>query len=92
MDLEQRYSLQGRKETNMFNILFSLFLLWILWGFIKFAFKATWGLFKILGVIIAVIAFPVLLVGFIVGIGAFLIVPIVLLACGFGCIYKAVTA
>lgn len=76
----------------MMTFLFTLLMLWIAVGFIKFVFKATWGLLKLVGVIIAVIAFPVIFIGVIVGIGAVLIVPILLVAVAFGCVYKAVTA
>lgn len=73
-------------------ILFVLFILSMVGGFISLALKATWGILKLIGVLIAVIAFPVILIGFIVGIGAFLIIPFVLIMVAFGCIYKAVTA
>lgn len=75
----------------MMTTLLVLLILSILFGFIKIAFKATWGLLKLIGVLIAVVCFPFILIGLILGIGTILIIPIVLIAVAFGCLFKAVT-
>lgn len=73
----------------MLEILAILVIGWILWGFIKLTWAATWGIFKLLGILLSVIAFPIMFIGVLaVGIGAYLILPLVLLGAAFGCIFK----
>ncbi len=73
----------------MLSFLLFIFFIWIFGGFIKFAFRATWGLFKIIGFVLAIFAFPLLFVSVFLGIGAIAILPIVLIVLAFGCIAKA---
>ncbi|MCR5100188.1 MAG: hypothetical protein K6B41_02390 [Butyrivibrio sp.] len=73
----------------MFTFLMMLFFIWVLGGFIKFAFRATWGLFKILGVFIMIFAFPMVFLVILAGIGSSILLPIILIALAFGCIAKA---
>lgn len=74
----------------MLEIIFGLFAVWVLWNFVKFAVMATWGLLKILGIILSIVAFPVIFVGLlVVGIGAYLVLPLILIGLAFGCIFKA---
>jgi len=72
-------------------ILFTmLFVGMLVWGFIGLALKATWGILKLVGIILSVVAFPMILAGIIiVGIGTYLIFPFLLLALAFHCIAKA---
>ena len=74
----------------MLEIILGLFAIWVLWGFIKFAFMATWGLLKLAGILLSIVAFPILFVGLlVVGIGAYLALPLLLIGLAFGCIAKA---
>lgn len=74
----------------MLEIILGLFALWVLWGFIKFTFMATWGLLKLVGILLSIVAFPILFVGLlVVGIGAYLALPLILIGLAFGCIAKA---
>ena len=50
----------------MLELILGLFAIWILWNFVKFAFVATWGLLKIVGILLSVVAFPILFVGLLV--------------------------
>lgn len=74
----------------MLELIIGLFAIWILWNFVKFAFVATWGLLKIVGILLSVVAFPILFVGLlVVGIGAYLALPLILIGLAFGCLSKA---
>lgn len=74
----------------MLELILGLFAIWILWNFVKFAFVATWGLLKIVGILLSVVAFPILFVGLlVVGIGAYLALPLILIGLAFGCLSKA---
>lgn len=74
----------------MLEIIAGLFGLWILWGFIKFTFKATWGLLKLVGILLSIVAFPMVFIGLLaVGIGAYLALPLVLIGLAFSCVLKA---
>ena len=74
----------------MLELLLIVFAAMFLGGFIRLAWAATWGIFKILGVLLSVVAFPIIFVGILVlGLGAYLFLPILLLVLAFGCIVKA---
>lgn len=74
----------------MFELIIGLLGIWILWNFVKFAFAATWGLLKLVGILLSVVAFPILFVGVLVaGIGAYLVLPLLLIGLAFGCLSKA---
>ena len=74
----------------MLEIILGLLAVWVLWNFIKFAVVATWGLLKLLGIILSIVAFPILFVGLLVlGIGAYLVLPLILIGLAFGCIFKS---
>ena len=74
----------------MFELILVLIIGWVLWGFIKLAVVASWGLLKLLGIILSVIAFPVLFIGvLVVGVGAYLLLPLLLVGAAFGCLVKA---
>lgn len=74
----------------MLELLLIVFATMFLGGFIRLAWAATWGIFKILGVLLSVVAFPIIFIGILVlGLGAYLFLPIMLLVLAFGCIVKA---
>ena len=74
----------------MLELIAGLFVLWILWGFVKFTFKATWGLLKLVGILLSIVAFPMVFIGLLaVGIGTYLALPLVLIGLAFSCISKA---
>lgn len=74
----------------MFEAILVLMIGWVLWGFIKLAVMASWGLLKLLGIVLSVIAFPVLFIGvLVVGVGAYLLLPLLLVGAAFGCLVKA---
>ena len=74
----------------MLELLLIVFAAMFLGGFIRLAWAATWGIFKILGVLLSVVAFPIIFIGILVlGLGAYLFLPIMLLVFAFGCIVKA---
>ena len=74
----------------MLELIAGLFVLWILWGFVKFTFKATWGLLKLVGILLSIVAFPMVFIGLLaIGIGTYLALPLVLIGLAFSCIAKA---
>ena len=74
----------------MFELILVLIIGWVLWGFIKLAVVASCGLLKLLGIVLSVIAFPVLFIGvLVVGVGAYLLLPLLLVGAAFGCLVKA---
>ena len=74
----------------MFEAILVLMIGWVLWGFIKLAVVASWGLLKLLGIVLSVIAFPVLFIGvLVVGVGTYLLLPLLLVGAAFGCLVKA---
>lgn len=74
----------------MFELILVLMIGWVLWGFIKLAVVASWGLLKLLGIVLSVIAFPVLFIGvLVVGVGTYLLLPLLLVGAAFGCLVKA---
>ena len=74
-----------QKGYKMLELLLIVFAAMFLGGFIRLAWAATWGIFKILGVLLSVVAFPIIFIG----LGAYLFLPIMLLVLAFGCIVKA---
>ncbi len=74
----------------MITLLCMIFIFSLLGGFIKFAFSVTWGIMKVIGVILSVIAFPMLFIIVItVGVGAYLVLPLLLVGLAFGALAKA---
>ena len=74
----------------MLEIILGLLSIGILWKFIKLTFVVTWGLLKIVGILLSVVAFPVLFVGLlVVGVGTYLALPILLIGLAFGCLAKS---
>lgn len=74
----------------MLELILVLFGAWVLWGIIKLVAVASWGLLKLLGIVLSVIAFPILFIGvLVVGVGAYLFLPLLLVGLAFGCLRKA---
>ncbi len=74
----------------MLEFILILIIGWVLWGFIKLALVVSWGLLKLVGIVLSVIAFPVLFIGvLVIGIGAYLLLPLLLVGAAFGCLVKA---
>lgn len=74
----------------MLELILVLIGAWVLWGIIKLVAVASWGLLKLLGIILSVIAFPILFIGvLVVGVGAYLFLPLLLVGAAFGCLTRA---
>ena len=74
----------------MLEIFLIIFAVMFLGSFIKLAFAATWGIFKILGILLSVIAFPIIFIGvLVIGLGTYLLLPGLLLVLALWCIVKA---
>ena len=83
-------SVTAERIEKMFEFILVLIIGWVLWGFIKLAVVASWGLLKLLGIVLSVIAFPVLFIGvLVVGVGTYLLLPLLLVGAAFGCLVKA---
>ena len=68
----------------MFDIIVIALFVWLFFGAVKLAFKATWGLAKILATILFVIALPALIGCLMVAGGFLLLIPLGLVALAFG--------
>ena len=74
----------------MLTLLVTFLMIWLMIGFIKLAWSATWGIFKLAGIILSVIAFPIVFIGsLVIGIGTYLILPVILIGAAFGLINRA---
>ena len=74
----------------MLELILVLIGAWVLWGIIKLVAVASWGLLKLLGIVLSVIAFPILFIGvLVVGVGAYLFLPLLLVGLAFGCLTRA---
>ena len=61
-------------------ILASVLCIGLLWGVIKLSVKVAWGLAKVIGFILSIIALPLLIVLALTTAGAVLLLPVLLLA------------
>ena len=68
----------------MFEILVTIIFAWLFWQALRLAFAVTWGLAKVLAVILCIVALPALVVGLISAAGAFLLIPVGLIAGAWG--------
>ena len=69
------------------SILFFIFIIWLMFGFIKFAAKVTWGLLKVVGIVLSIIAFPALfLIVITIGFSGMIILPLIVIGVAFGCL------
>lgn len=70
----------------MLDILLTVAAVWLIWQVLKLSFRVAWGLAKVLGVILAVLALPVLLAIVFSAGGALLLLPFGMIAAAFGLI------
>ena len=68
----------------MFDFLVSILFVWLFVKAIGLAFKVTWGLAKIVAVILFTLALPALIGGLLVAGGLVLLVPLALVGAAFG--------
>lgn len=68
----------------MFEILVAIIFIWLFCVAVKLAFSVAWGLAKVIAVILCILALPALVVGLISAAGAFLLIPVGIVAgaCG----------
>jgi len=64
----------------MFEILVIILFCWLFVKMIGLAVKVAWGAAKLIAVILAIIALPVLIVGFVIAGGFLLLLPVLLIA------------
>lgn len=64
----------------MFEILVIILFCWLFVKMIGLAVKVAWGAAKLIAVILAIIALPVLIVGFAIAGGFLLLLPVLLIA------------
>ena len=64
----------------MFEILVIILFCWLFVKMIGLAVKVAWGAAKLIAVILAIIALPVLIVGFVLAGGFLLLLPVLLIA------------
>lgn len=67
----------------MFELLVLILFIWIFIGSIRLAFRITWGLAKIVAVILFVLALPALIAALLLAGGIVLLLPIVLVGVAF---------
>ena len=68
----------------MFELLVLVLFCWIFFGAVRLAFKVTWGLAKVLAVILFLLALPLLIGCLLCASGAVLLLPVVLIATAWG--------
>lgn len=64
----------------MFEILVFILFCWLFVKMIGLTFKVAWGAAKLIAVILAIIALPVLIIGMVFAGGVLLLVPVLLIA------------
>lgn len=74
----------------IFEIAVTVLFIWIFLKALKLTFKITWGLTKIIAIIMFVIALPVLIGCLFFAGGAILLLPLTLIVCAFGLVKKGV--
>lgn len=67
----------------MFELLVLILFIWIFIGSIRLAFRITWGLAKIVAVVLFVLALPALIAALLLAGGIVLLLPIVLVGVAF---------
>ena len=68
----------------MFELLVLILFVWLFIKAIGLAFKVSWGLAKVIAVILSVLALPVLISCFLIAGGAALLLPVALVAAACG--------
>ena len=69
---------------TIFEIAITLLFIWLFFKALKITFKITWGLTKIVAIILFVIALPTLIGGLLCAGGAILLLPLALVGAAFG--------
>ncbi|MDD6061972.1 MAG: hypothetical protein PUB99_05080 [Oscillospiraceae bacterium] len=64
----------------MLEILFTVLFLCLFGWAVKLLFKITWGVAKVIGLILAVLALPALIIGLVAAGGFILLIPVALIA------------
>ena len=72
----------------MLEILFTIVFCWLFFKAVKLALKVAWGGAKALAVLLMAVALPLLVLGVIAGLGAFLLLPVVIVVLAFGLLKK----
>lgn len=73
---------------TIFEIAITVLFIWIFFKALKLTFKITWGLTKIIAVILFVIALPALICCLLFAGGAVLLLPLALIGLAFGLVKK----
>ena len=68
----------------MFEILITVLFVWLLFQFVKLAFRVTWGLAKAVALLLFVLSLPALMGCLLLAGGLVLLVPIGLIGLGIG--------
>ena len=68
----------------MFSFLVLVLFVWIFIGAVRLAFRVSWGLAKILAVLLFVLALPALIVCLLMASGIVLLLPVALIGLAFG--------
>lgn len=68
----------------MFEILVAIIFIWLFYLAMKLAFSIAWGLAKVIAVILCILALPALIVGLVSAAGAFLLIPVGIVAGAWG--------
>lgn len=68
----------------MFEMLVAIIFIWLFYLAMKLAFSIAWGLAKVIAVILCILALPALIVGLVSAAGAFLLIPVGIVAGAWG--------
>lgn len=68
----------------MFEILAAIIFIWLFCVAIKLSFSIVWGLAKVIAVILCILALPALVIGLVSAAGAFLLIPVGIMAAACG--------
>lgn len=74
----------------MFELLVVVAFLWLLIKGLGLAFRVTWGLTKVVAIVLFVLAMPALLGGLLLAGGVLLLIPVALVGIAFGILKAAV--
>ena len=74
----------------MFELLLFVVFIWLFVKAIALAFKVTWGLAKVVAVILFILALPTLIGCFLIAGGIALLIPVALMAIAFGILRSCV--
>ena len=73
---------------TIFEIAITILFIWLFFKALKLTFKITWGLTKILAIVLFVIALPALIGCLLFAGGAILLLPLALIGLAFGLVKK----